>query len=101
MAYTLKELYNIWCFLPLIVTTQHWGSKNKEKNALRLQRLGSVRSSLSLQQEWKPLYREMGAYLAASSFITHTSLYQCVRKRLVWRHFTRQTLSHRYNSSRR
>ena len=41
--YTLKELYNIWCFLPLIAQTQVRGQRNVEKNNQRLQTYASLK----------------------------------------------------------
>ena len=83
--YTLRELYNIWCFMPLIVQTQVRGQKNVEKNNQRLKTYSTLKEETqnfleacglplkpSTQAEWKLLYREMGAFMAASSFITHT-----------------------------
>ena len=83
--YTLRELYNIWCFMPLIVQTQVRGQKNVEKNNQRLKTYSTLKEETqnfleacglplkpSTQAEWKVLYREMGAFMAASSFITHT-----------------------------
>ena len=82
--YTLKELYNIWRFLPLIVQPQVRGQRSAEKNNQRLQAYNTLKEETqnfleacgpplkpTNQQEWKLPYREMGAYLAASSF-THT-----------------------------
>ena len=83
--YTLRELYNIWCFMPLIVQTQVRGQKNVEKNNQRLKTYSTLKEETqnfleacglplkpSTQAEWKLLYREMGAFMAASSFVTHT-----------------------------
>ena len=83
--HTLRELYNIWCFMPLIVQSQVRGQKNTEKNNQRLKTYSTLKEETqnfleacglplkpSTQAEWKLLYREMGAFMAASSFITHT-----------------------------
>lgn len=81
----LKEIYAIWQNMPLAVDPPARGHHSAEKGRLKLQRHTAIRKEVkTFAQEmglkklpsdvdsWRHLYQEMGKFLAAQSFLTHT-----------------------------
>jgi len=82
---TLKEIYAIWQQMPLAMEALSRGQHSAEKSKNKLQRhltikkevktfvqeLG-IKDLLSDIDSWRHLCKEMGKFLAAQSFLTHT-----------------------------
>ena len=96
--YTLKELYNIWCFPPLIVQPQVRGQRNVEKNNQRLKTYttlkGRPRTSWRLPVfPWNPPPSRSGNSCivkwdptsppAASSHTPHRASWSCRQQQFV------------------
>ena len=83
----LKDIYAIWQNMPLAMDPPARGHHSAEKGRLKLQRHTAIRKEVkTFAQEmglkklpsdvdsWRHLYQEMGKFLAAQSFLTHTPL---------------------------
>ena len=81
-SWTMKELYGIWCEMPLIVGTIRRGKKAtmKEHLAERKERADEVIQFLDANNlgrpqsalEWRQCFRELGKFLAMKAFLTNT-----------------------------
>ena len=85
-SWTFKEIYQAWCFMPLIIKPMRRGhgegirQKKVAELAAHRQRTSEIKSFLSSvglrfpqsQHEIKLLYKEIGSFLAASVFLART-----------------------------
>ena len=85
-SWTFKEIYQVWCAMPLVVQPMRRGKgegiqqKKVAELAAHRQRTGEIKSFLSSvglrfpqsQHEIKLLYKEIGSFLAASVFLART-----------------------------
>ena len=81
-SWTMKELYGIWCEMPLVLKSpkrgagptmkEHLGNRQKIQDEvvqfLDANNLGRPQSS----SEWRQCYRELGKFLAMKAFLTNT-----------------------------
>ena len=81
-SWTMKELYGIWCEMPLVLKSpkrgagptmkEHPGNRQKIQDEvvqfLDANNLGRPQSS----SEWRQCYRELGKFLAMKAFLTNT-----------------------------
>ena len=92
-SWTMKELYGIWCEMPLVLKSpkrgagptmkEHLGNRQKTHDDvvhfLDANNLGRPQSSL----EWRQCYREVGKFLAMKAFLTNTP--QVVMEHMIMR----------------
>ena len=85
-SWTFKEIYQLWCAMPLVVQSVRRGKgpgikqKKVEELTAHRRQTGEIKSFLASvglrfpqsQQEIKLLYKEIGSFLAASVFLART-----------------------------
>ncbi|CAE7523088.1 unnamed protein product, partial [Symbiodinium sp. CCMP2456] len=83
-SYTAHHLYAVWSHLPITIKGHKRGAKNKEANSQRRDDFRAIQKEAkefvllhdlpapTTDLEWKQLYRKMGSFFAAKTFLSRT-----------------------------